>query len=167
LVLCSGYIYEPDRGYSILDDQLLNAIVRGTAGYHVQTLAGKLQQSGTMDWLGYYRNFVATLRDAGIQVEPHIAPERNWHAKVAVRFDTTGQPRAAIVGGSNLTGPAYRERRRNPRQNFRYVCGLLSEPYPVVVAPQNCRPCLFHVGSLILPWCGHACPPRYAEGFCF
>ena len=106
LVLCSGYIYEPDRGYSILDDQLLNAIVRETAGYRVQTLAGKLQQSGTMDWLGYYRNFVATLRDAGVQVELHIAPERNWHAKVAVRFDTTGQPRAAIVGSSNLPGPA-------------------------------------------------------------
>jgi phosphatidylserine/phosphatidylglycerophosphate/cardiolipin synthase-like enzyme len=120
LVLCSGYIYEPDRGYSILDDQLLNAIVRGTAGYRVQTLAGKLQQSGTLDWLGYYRNFVATLRDAGVQIEPHIAPERNWHAKVAVRFDTTGQPRAAIVGSSNLTGPAYGERRRT----WNYECDV-------------------------------------------
>jgi phosphatidylserine/phosphatidylglycerophosphate/cardiolipin synthase-like enzyme len=120
LVLCSGYIYEPDRGYSILDDQLLDAIVRGTAGYRVQTLAGKLQQSGTMDWLGYYRNFVATLRGAGVQVDPLIAPERNWHVKVAVSFDTTGQPRAAIVGSSNLTGPAYGERCRT----WNYECDV-------------------------------------------
>ena len=49
LVLCSGYIYEPDRGYSILDDQLLDAIIQGAARHRVQTLAGKLQQSGTMD----------------------------------------------------------------------------------------------------------------------
>lgn len=40
-----------------------------------------------------------------------IAPKRNWHAKIAVRLDKTGTPAAAIVGSSNLTGPAYAEGR--------------------------------------------------------
>src|SRR5437867_1149423 len=111
LILSSGYIYEPDRGYSLLDDKLLDAIVEGTAGHTVRTIAGKLQKSGPMDRLQYYRNFVAALRSAGVQVEALMAPKRNWHAKMAVRLDQTGVPVAAIVGSSNLTGPAYGEGR--------------------------------------------------------
>jgi integrase len=42
----------------------------------------------------------------------------------------------------------------NPRHNFRYVCGSLSRPYRLIVTPQNCRPCLFHIESLILPLYG-------------
>jgi hypothetical protein len=111
LILCSGYIYEPDYGYRILDDELLAAIVEGTSGQLVRTIAGKLQKSGSMDWLRFYRNFVSALRAAGVQVEALIAPERNWHAKIAVRLSKDGAPVAAIVGSSNLTGPAFGEGR--------------------------------------------------------
>ena len=42
----------------------------------------------------------------------------------------------------------------HPRQNFRYVFGSLSRPYRLIVTPQNCRCCLFHIESLILPLYG-------------
>jgi phosphatidylserine/phosphatidylglycerophosphate/cardiolipin synthase-like enzyme len=113
LLLCSGYIYEPSAGYSLLDDELRDAIVAGTAGATVRTIAGKLEKSGPMDWLQFYRNFVNGLRTSGVQVQALIAPKRNWHAKVAIRFDRGNTPVAAIVGSSNLTGPAYGENRRN------------------------------------------------------
>jgi hypothetical protein len=40
------------------------------------------------------------------------------------------------------------------RQNFRDVCGSLSRPYRLLVTPQNCRRCLFHIECLILPLYG-------------
>ena len=42
----------------------------------------------------------------------------------------------------------------NPRQNFRYVFGSLSRPYRLIVTPESCRRCLFHIESLILPLYG-------------
>src|ERR1051325_227580 len=87
LILCSGYIYEPESGYSILNDDLLDAIVDGVKGYRLRTIAGKLRKSGAMDWPQYYRNFVQTLRLSGVNVEAFVAPQRNWHAKIAIRLD--------------------------------------------------------------------------------
>ncbi len=45
---------------------------------------------------------------------------------------------------------AYRAAVWSSRQNFRYVFGSLSRPYRLIVTPQNCRRCLFHIESLIL-----------------
>ena len=109
LILCSGYIWEPESGYSVLEDDLLECIAVGCHGKTVTTIAGKLQKSGYIDWLQHYKNFVARLQRAGIAVRPYIVPRRNWHAKIAIKLDGIGQPLAAIVGSSNLTGPAYRE----------------------------------------------------------
>lgn len=108
LVLCSGYIWEPEQGYKILDDELLDTIKIGCHGHGITTVAGKLENV----WLEYYKNFIRRLRNNGILVKPFFAPKRNWHAKIAIRLlkDT---PVAAIVGSSNLTGPAYGENREN------------------------------------------------------
>ena len=120
LVLCSGYIWEPESGYSILGDDLLDYISKGCGGHTLTTIAGKLQKSGNIDWLKHYRNFVVRLQNAGITVAPYIVPERNWHAKIAIKLDVLGQPTAALVGSSNLTGPAYREGWRS----WNYECDV-------------------------------------------
>ena len=120
LVLSSGYIWEPESGYRVLNDELLDSIIAGIKKHKVVTIAGKLQKSGKSDWPQYYRNFVQTLRTAGIAVEPYVAPKRNWHAKVAIRLDRAGSPVAAIVGSSNLTGPAYAEN----RYTWNYECDV-------------------------------------------
>lgn len=114
LILCSGYIWEPELGYydySILDDELLTALEIGCQRSEVVTIAGKLEGF----WLDYYKRFVRRLRGAGLSIKPLVAQRKNWHAKVAIRLkgDT---PVAAIIGSSNLTGPAYGIDR--PRWNF-------------------------------------------------
>ena len=109
LVLCSGYIWEPhfaSNKYKILDDELLDAIQTGCKGKEIITIAGKLDEQ----WLDYYKNFVRRIRQAGLYVIPYFAPKRNWHAKIAIRLKQ-GEPVAAIIGSSNLTGPAYGENR--------------------------------------------------------
>jgi hypothetical protein len=73
-----------------------------------------------MDWFQYYRNFVGALAAAGVRVDAFVAPRLNWHAKVAVRLDNGGMAAAAIVGSSNLTGPAYRE----SGGNWNYECDV-------------------------------------------
>ena len=111
LILCSGYIWEPQTGssnfkYNILDDELLDALKIGCQGKEITTIAGKLDER----WLDYYKNFVKRLKQAGFRVKPYFAPKRNWHAKIAIRL-SQGKPIAAIIGSSNLTGPAYGENR--------------------------------------------------------
>jgi hypothetical protein len=120
LLLCSGYIYEPDSGYSVLADELGKAISGGIGKNVVTTIAGKLAKGGYIDWLANYRNFVNRLRGLGVSVTAYVAPERNWHAKIAIRLDGRGAPLAAIVGSSNLTAPAYRER----QHNWNYECDV-------------------------------------------
>src|SRR5262245_15361216 len=39
-------------------------------------------------------------------------------------------------------------KRHKPRQSFRYVFGLISRPYRIIVTLQNCRLCLFHRRNL-------------------
>ncbi|MCS6880723.1 MAG: phospholipase D-like domain-containing protein [Oscillochloridaceae bacterium] len=106
LVLCSGYIWEPAAGYKykILDDKLLDVLLRGCKGKRIITIAGKLDKQ----WLDHYKNFVRRLRQKDLYVKPYLAPKRNWHAKIAIRLKQ-GKPIAAIIGSSNLTGPAYSE----------------------------------------------------------
>lgn len=41
-----------------------------------------------------------------------MAQRHNWHAKIAMRLDDE-VPVAAIIGSSNLTGPAYRRNWEN------------------------------------------------------
>jgi hypothetical protein len=77
---------------------------RGCADGIVVTVAGKLSDPR---WEDFYRNFVLRLSQAGLRVKPFIAPRRNWHAKIAIRL-CNGKPIAALIGSSNLTGPAYR-----------------------------------------------------------
>ena len=105
IILCSGYIWEPETGYRILDDQLLDTIKRGCSQGEVTTIGGKFEQEM---WLEYYNNFVDRLVAAGLIVKPYIAPRHNWHAKIAIRLEKN-VPIAAIVGSSNLTGPACRK----------------------------------------------------------
>lgn len=120
--LCSGYFWEPDASgrpracYSILDDQLLDAIRCGCQSGHIVTIAGKF--SGY--WRQHYSNFVRKLRSAGVMVEPYEAKRGNWHAKIAVRIGRDSKPLAAIVGSSNLTGPAYRV----PYGRWNYECDV-------------------------------------------
>jgi hypothetical protein len=133
LLLCSGYISEPPTGYTVLGDELLKTIKSGCSAGEITTVAGKLERPL---WLRYYRNFVIRLRTAGLAVKPYIASRRNWHAKAAIRLSGRN-PIAAIVGSSNLTGPAYGENR--PRWNFegdvliwQHIAGLnrhFSRPY--------------------------------------
>ena len=107
LILCSGYIWEPDADsstYKILDDGLLETIKKGCASGVTVTVAGKFSEEV---WKEHYRNFVFRLRDAGVRVQAFVAPKKNWHAKIAIRLKGK-VPIAALVGSSNLTGPAYR-----------------------------------------------------------
>lgn len=109
MVLCSGYIWEPgEEGptkYRVLDDDLLDVIKKGCADGIVVTVAGMLYDP---KWEDFYRNFVLRLNRAGIRVQSYVAPRRNWHAKIAIRL-CKDKPIAALIGSSNLTGPAYRQ----------------------------------------------------------
>jgi hypothetical protein len=107
LVLCSGYIWEPATGYKVSDDELLDTLQRGCSQGEITTIAGKLDEQ----WIEYYRNFVRRLKNANLNVTPYFAPKRNWHAKIAIRLKEY-KPIAAIIGSSNLTGPAYGENKR-------------------------------------------------------
>jgi hypothetical protein len=148
LFISSGYIYEPDDGYGILRDGLADAIKSGIGNHQLTTIAGKLTQIGRMDWPEYYRNFVARLRSNGVNVRAFAAPRRNWHAKIAVMLDLQGKPVAAIVGSSNLTGPAFGEGRGSWNyesdvtiwvptpavdQHFRDPSGQGADPYEDIV----------------------------------
>ena len=104
VLLCSGYIWEPASGYKILDDELLDSLRRGCASGKIITVAGKLEQDM---WRDFYRNFVSRIKSSGLSITPYIAEKYNWHAKVAMRLKDNA-PVAAIIGSSNLTGPAYR-----------------------------------------------------------
>jgi hypothetical protein len=107
-ILCSGYIWQPNDGrYNVLDDGLRQAIVSGCGTGGLTTIAGKFYPSYYED---YYRNFIQDLRASGVPVTPFYAPKKNWHAKVAIRM-AAHRPIAALVGSSNLTGPAYGENR--------------------------------------------------------
>ncbi|WP_156785779.1 hypothetical protein [Stenotrophomonas sp. LM091] len=118
LILCSGYIWE-GGAYSVLDDDLLEAIKLGIGSNQVICVAGKLARK-PIDWHLHYNKFFSKISGAGIKVAAHVAPKRNWHAKIAMRLDTKGQPVAAIVGSSNLTGPAYGEN----RYTWNYECDV-------------------------------------------
>ncbi len=112
LILCSGYIWEPSgQGYTVLNDELLDKLKSGCAGQEIIIVAGKLDGF----WPEHYQNFVRRLRQSGLQVKAYVAPRRNWHAKIAIRIRNQ-QPIAALIGSSNLTGPAYGENRY--RWNF-------------------------------------------------
>jgi hypothetical protein len=103
-VLCSGYIWQPNGGrYNVLDDGLRQSIISGCAGGVLTTVAGKFYPAYYQD---YYRNFISDLRLNGVTVDAYYAPRKNWHAKIAIRTNQ-GYPVAALVGSSNLTGPAY------------------------------------------------------------
>jgi hypothetical protein len=113
LVLCSGYIQETDPGnlkrYNILRDDLLISIEKGCLQGQIIVIAGKFENR---QWLDYYKNFIYGLKRAGVKVIPYIAPKKNWHAKIAIRLKQK-QPIAALIGSSNLTGPAYGINRAN------------------------------------------------------
>lgn len=111
IVLCSGYVWQPDEASGILQDGLLEAIINGVNGHPLTTVAGKLDT----EWLQHYRNFVRLLRNEGLTVNAYLAPRRNWHAKIALRMSGS-TPIAALVGSSNLTFPAHSEGR--PNWNF-------------------------------------------------
>jgi len=94
----------------VLDDDLLDAIKSGLNNNEVICVAGKLSTS-PVNWLKHYEDFVAKLQSHKIPVKALVAPNRNWHAKIAIRLCPMGKPVVAIVGSSNLTGPAYGENR--------------------------------------------------------
>ena len=116
LILCSGYIQETDpknpRSYNILSDELLASISKGCAKGSITTIAGKVENR---QWLEFYKNFIYGLQHAGVRVKPYLARRKNWHAKIAIRLKQN-KPIAALIGSSNLTGPAYGINR--PNWNF-------------------------------------------------
>lgn len=120
LVLCSGYIWEPDQGYGVLSDDLLKLLAEGLGHNRLTMIAGKLDSRGPINWLQFYRNFYTRLKAAGVQVSAVVAPRRNWHAKIAIRMDASDVPLGAVVGSSNLTGPAYGE----GRYSWNYECDV-------------------------------------------
>jgi len=72
LVICSGYIWEPDSGVnSVLDDGLLQAIQDGKPK-EITVIAGKLLG----EWKNRYFNFVKRLQEE-FNVKPYIAKRRN------------------------------------------------------------------------------------------
>jgi len=115
VLLCSGYIQTLGR-YNILRDGLLGSIKKGCGAGKVITVAGSFEDENRSKyapnrepnpyWLDSYKNFIRNLRGAKVSVEPYIAPERNWHAKIAIRL-RDDEPVAALIGSSNLTRPAY------------------------------------------------------------
>jgi len=102
-VICSGYIWEPTAGYAVLSDGLLPAIQAACSSNILTTIAGKFYPAY---YRNYYANFISRIQAKGISVKAHYAPQKNWHAKIAIRT-YRGRPVAALVGSSNLTGPAY------------------------------------------------------------
>ena len=115
ILLCSGYISEGKR-YSVLKDKLWEYICSGGTGkrLNIVTVAGRFR-SHTDSYAIKYGDFVQGIRDrinkAGLQdwsITPWYAEKRNWHAKIAMSI-SNGEPLAAIIGSSNLTGPAYGE----------------------------------------------------------
>lgn len=130
LIIGSGYIWEPSPPftYAILADQLGAAIANGCAAGEVTTIAGKLTIA---KWRAYYANFVNGLRQVHPHVVPLFAPRRNWHAKIAIRHDSGAAPIAALVGSSNLTGPAFAE----PHLAWNYECdALIWQDTPVLTS---------------------------------
>ncbi|MNP38791.1 hypothetical protein D3C76_1323270 [compost metagenome] len=77
-------------------------------------LAGKFAQSTSeelgIDWEARFNNFASFLKgelsSTGINLKVMVAPNRNWHAKIALKVSGT-TPVIALLGSSNLTGPAY------------------------------------------------------------
>ncbi|HRP68664.1 MAG TPA: phospholipase D-like domain-containing protein [Turneriella sp.] len=113
LVLCSGYFWEPgNSGYSLLSDELYNqlSVARSNnlLSQGLTLIGGMFKPEGSVDWLDHFKNFGNKIQNAGIRVSAFEMNQKNWHAKVAIRL-AKGVPVAAIVGSSNLTGPAYRE----------------------------------------------------------
>lgn len=115
LILCTGYIWE-DSKYSILDDDLLSSIYKNNK---ILCIAGKIDD---VKWLGSYKNFVQKLKTKVKCVKAVTVPEKNWHAKIALKLDEKQNPIVAIIGSSNLTRPAYGE---NPEYDWNYECDVI------------------------------------------
>ncbi|AZC26285.1 hypothetical protein C4K39_4638 [Pseudomonas sessilinigenes] len=117
VVLCSGYFQEDLWGYSVLDDDVLQALKSKADNekFKINFIAGKFkvdkktQQVDSEDvWFPSYKNFLKRLNAEGVGFEAYIAKDKNWHAKVAL-FLINGVPIAGIVGSSNMTRPAVSE----------------------------------------------------------
>ncbi len=104
LLLCSGYVSE-GSSYSVLNDELLHAIQSHCS--KVITVAGMF---GFFNWKPRYLDFVRKLKTSGINVDSYSIKRGNWHAKVAMKLNHE-RPIACIVGSSNLTSSAYREKK--------------------------------------------------------
>lgn len=119
LILCTGYITEQEQKgyYGVLGDELLTALENGCYWGSIKTIAGKFGSDNDKNqsrpsptstfWLTCYRTFVERIEKAGLAIDAYIATELNWHAKIAICLDSKKEPIAAIIGSSNLTGPAY------------------------------------------------------------
>jgi len=108
LLLCSGYISEGK--YSILNDRLIDAMRRGCSGKgsEVVLIGGRFYGTQAYSWIRRFDRFIQGMQAGGIRVSPFISPKGKWHAKIAMKLKNN-IPMAAIIGSSNLTGPAYRE----------------------------------------------------------
>lgn len=115
IVLASGYVWESPsaRGYHVSQDDVAQCLLQG-GHRRVVTISGMHQRFrgyGT-DYFEHYVDFVRSLRQAGVHVDPYVSRTGRWHAKVALALQS-GNAVAAIVGSSNLTGPAYGINRHN------------------------------------------------------
>ncbi|MCK8664879.1 hypothetical protein M1M11_08275 [Pseudomonas azerbaijanoccidens] len=111
LLLCSGYISD----IPLIQKDIVESIKIGCAPSGTVTLvAGKFSQSTgnkfAIDWEAKFKKFASFLKEelssTGIHLKVMMAPNRNWHAKIALKINGT-TPVIALLGSSNLTGPAY------------------------------------------------------------
>jgi len=128
-LLCSGYVSESSF-YSTLDDQLLNDITTFCSNPNSEliTIAGRFgYKMGSVNLHNSkaesrYKRFVAKIKRNGITPKAYIAPNKNWHAKIAMILKDEN-PIACIIGSSNLTQPAYSENLQN--DEFSYECDVV------------------------------------------
>lgn len=116
LVLGTGYVWEDITGksYQISKDLLGAALAKSITG-NLTTIAGKIAYRYNYK---HYVNFVTSLRTTyGMTVTAKVAPQKNWHAKIAIKLNQ-GKPIAALIGSSNLTAPAFAEPPQTSRWNF-------------------------------------------------
>lgn len=141
IVLSSGYFDEiiPHFSYgrwsltkySVLEDKLWENIEKNGSvkkSIKIVTIGGMLKGNNQKKYIEFVLNLERYAQIYGnhygcsIVIDPYVARNMRWHAKVAIGT-CCGIPLAGIIGSSNLTGPAYGEK-SPPASPFNYECDV-------------------------------------------
>lgn len=100
-LMCSGFFQEA-RGssYRASSDGDLATILANTSTS--LTTVGIHNNS----WTPSYRDFIASLNRAGVNVAGYISSRLKWHAKIFI-LQKGNKPKLGIIGSSNITRPAF------------------------------------------------------------